>query len=309
MEVTPELLEKYGKGLCSASEVRFIERWMDKNEGFDHISVEANLENPKTLENRLWKRIRLSKTSIPRNAKKNPFSKSVRGIAAVLLVLLALGIFLALNHPGKVYRTGPGEMKTIVLEDGTKILLNAGSFMEVQRNFGASERKVTFHGEGYFDVATDTLHPFIINTKLSRTKVLGTKFNLSSFGQEVNTLTLDEGSVEFAPNGNASNTKLILVQGEQATLENGTLRKKTIKSENHKAWTNKVLVFQDTPFKETIAEIERFYGIKVTVEKTSLYKKKYNGYHTNPSIKSLLEDVGFVLGFEHQKEGNQIRIY
>ena len=146
MEVTPELLEKYGKGLCSESETRLVEQWLNKNEGLSDISMKAYLENPQNLENRIWKRIQLTKTTTPRDVKRNPLRKSSWRIAAVLVVLLALGIFFTLNNPGSVYQTGPGEMQTITLDDGTNIMLNAVSTLEISRDFGESNRKVTLIG-------------------------------------------------------------------------------------------------------------------------------------------------------------------
>ncbi len=71
-----------------------------------------------------------------------------------------------------------GKDFSLVLEDGTKVWLNAESSFEYPTCFNGSERIVKLSGEAYFDVVSDIHHPFIIETSNVRTRVLGTQFNL-----------------------------------------------------------------------------------------------------------------------------------
>ena len=70
-----------------------------------------------------------------------------------------------------------GKRQKVVLPDGTKVILNAGSYMKYPRQFGKEGRYVHFKGEAYFDVAKNKDCPFIIQSQDYKIRVLGTTFN------------------------------------------------------------------------------------------------------------------------------------
>lgn len=92
------------------------------------------------------------------------------GIAAAVLLCIVLSV---------VYFANPADMKVaqyeihvpygkrqkVVLPDGTKVILNAGSYMKYPRQFGKEDRYVHFKGEAYFDVAKNKDCPFIIQSQ------------------------------------------------------------------------------------------------------------------------------------------------
>jgi ferric-dicitrate binding protein FerR (iron transport regulator) len=85
----------------------------------------------------------------------------------------------------------------ITLPDGTKVWLNAASSLKFPASFGSLKtRSVELTGEGYFEVAKDKAHPFIVVTEKQEVEVLGTHFNINSYADEASTkTTLLEGSV------------------------------------------------------------------------------------------------------------------
>ena len=307
MEITPELLEKYGKGNCSEAEAQAVVKWLDYKRGFENM--EDGLKATLHLEENLWNRIKTTKAKIPRTRKSNFYSLDGWGIAASIIVLIGLGTFLLFPDNQTTYETEAGELKTCVLDDGTKVILNVASTLKVPKDFGEENRDVSLNGEAYFEVKKDSLHPFIVRTDESVTTVLGTKFNLSAYRDETNTLTLDEGMTLFYDKTNESDSGILLIPNEQATLDKGTLTKKTVGASQHKAWIQKKLVFEDQSFASVIRDLERFYGVEIEVKKQGMNNRKYNGTHTNPPLESLLEDMGFVFKFEYQKEGNTILIF
>jgi transmembrane sensor len=93
--------------------------------------------------------------------------------------------------------TAKGQTYQFTLPDGTKVWLNADSKLEFPSNFVNSKtRNVKLSGEGYFEVAKDKAHPFIVATDKQEVEVLGTHFNINAYKDESNTkTTLLEGSV------------------------------------------------------------------------------------------------------------------
>ena len=90
-----------------------------------------------------------------------------------------------------------GESINIILPDGSKVWINAGSKIIFPSNFAKDKREVEFSGEAYFDIETDANRPFIVNTKNVETKVLGTEFLITAYENSKNThVSLVEGAIE-----------------------------------------------------------------------------------------------------------------
>lgn len=86
-----------------------------------------------------------------------------------------------------------GQRAHIVLPDGSKVWVNAGSTLTYPSIFG-EERRVKLNGEAFFEVAKGTL-PFIVSTGKVDIKALGTQFNVFNYPSEELTVALLEGSV------------------------------------------------------------------------------------------------------------------
>ncbi len=128
------------------------------------------------------------------NPVQKQHSANVRwAIAASIVFLLTFGSFLILKNrslvnsaPEMVYdsfSTGNGEIKKIMLPDGTAIYLNAATTVRVPRNFksAAFRRVILDGGEAFFEVKRDTLRPFSIASGAYLTTVLGTSFNINAY--------------------------------------------------------------------------------------------------------------------------------
>ena len=89
-----------------------------------------------------------------------------------------------------------GKTSEVLLPDGTKVFLNAGSRLVYPENFTGKTREVFLVGEAFFDVSHDQKHPFIVQVSDLRVKVLGTRFNVSAYPSDnVIETVLAEGKV------------------------------------------------------------------------------------------------------------------
>ncbi|WP_103867213.1 FecR family protein [Aquimarina sp. I32.4] len=308
MEITPELLQKYAEGKCSKTEELEIESWLDPKGGFDTLNSEIDVCLHPEIEKVLWKKIAKTKNNIPEKQKKILNIKKWT-IVASIVILLGTSCFWGFFNKPVTYATAAAELKTIILEDGTKVTLNAASTLTITKNFNKKERVVLLDGEAFFEVIRDSLHPFVVQTKTTKTQVLGTKFNLYAYTGEDNTITLNEGKVQFSGVLSAYNNKVILLPNEQVTLNKIGILKKKVKPEQYNAWIKKKLVFRDKPFSLVIREIERFYNITITVKKEGIHNRKYNGVYDNPPLEVLMNDLSFVFNFNYKKEENKLLIF
>lgn len=156
-------------------------------------------------------------------------------------------------------RSANAEILNITLEDGTKVWINAASSLE-KLNFNEGERRVKLVGEAFFEVAKDSTRPFIVETAEQTVRVLGTKFNLKSYPNQKETLTLVEGKVSTT---SQKDNKAILTAGEVITLNDGEILPETFK-ENNLLWKEQVFAFEDETLSEVLDKISKWYNVKTS---------------------------------------------
>jgi len=133
---------------------------------------------------------------------------AMRWAAAILLpVLLTCTTIMYFNisnlRDGEmVASTTMGETSTLLLPDGTQVMLKENSQLSYSSSdFAHGNRTIQFQGSAYFHVSSDAEHPFLITTEKERVRVLGTEFFLvSEKGSRKDILSLDKGKVEFIDN-------------------------------------------------------------------------------------------------------------
>ncbi len=165
-----------------------------------------------------------------------------------------------------------GGQYKLVLPDGSKAWLNAGSMLTFPNTFEKDRRTIEMSGEIYFEIAPDPAKPFIVTVKSTadqketEVKVLGTHFNISSYSDEPQIkTTLLEGSVEIARNGISKR----LHPGQQAQIEQRSrepaINIKSVDAVNAVAWKDGRFEFNDN-IKDIMRQIARWYDVEIVYE-------------------------------------------
>lgn len=106
----------------------------------------------------------------------------------------------------------------LVLSDGTKVFLNADSELEYPVEFTGEKRVVDLKGEAYFEVKKDSLHPFIVRINGAEVTVLGTSFNVNTYGDDGHVYTtLVNGVVQVSSKKNGQEE--VLKPGMQSVMD------------------------------------------------------------------------------------------
>jgi len=166
--------------------------------------------------------------------------------------------------------TPKGGTYQVTLPDGTHVWLNAGTILRYPSKFDADQRVVELSGEAYFDVtqieskhAKNKKVPFLVRTNSQTIEVLGTQFNLSAYKEDGDVkTTLVEGSVRVA-SPTDEHLPVVLEPGQQSIYAGGKVAVATIDVEPFIAWKDGYFDFLYTPFPEMIAQIARWYDIKL----------------------------------------------
>ena len=206
-----------------------------------------------------------------------------------------------------------GQKFKVVLSDGTKIHLNSGTTLRFPIAFIKGHyRKVYLTGEGYFEVAKDKLHPFIVQSDGIDVKVLGTKFNISAYKDTpfVNTV-LVEGSVQLFKSNN-SKQKTLLFPGEKAAWmkSDNKIVINPVDVNDYTAWTNDQLIFKKVPFKTISKRLERAYNVSITNNNKELNDEIfYASFDQNiDKIEIVLSCLSKIYPFEYTVSDNTIII-
>jgi transmembrane sensor len=199
--------------------------------------------------------------------------------------------------------TAKGQTYQFQLPDGTNVWLNADSKISFPSQFTGKNRKIVLSGEGYFEVAKDKTHPFIVSTTKQDVEVLGTHFNINSYTDESATKTgLLEGSVKI-------NNRTIIKPGEQAS-SNGPDDVKVTPVDVDKvvAWKNGRFVFESESIESIMRKLSRWYNVEVIYQDdvkdipfTAFISRRDN-------ISKILEKITYTQNIHFKIEGRRITI-
>ncbi|AYN67944.1 FecR family protein [Euzebyella marina] len=187
-----------------------------------------------------------------------------------------------------------GKRFVLILSDGTKAHLNAGSSLRYPVEFiEGKSRQIFLTGEGFFDVSEDKNSPFIINANELNIRVLGTKFNLSAYPEDENIRTvLVEGSVGFYDSTtDFDETSRRLVPGEMAIWEKElkTIEFRETNTDLFTGWMDGRIIFSHMPFEDITKKLERNYNVIIQNNYQELNDIRFNASFDTETISQVFE--------------------
>jgi len=152
----------------------------------------------------------------------------------------------------------------MLLTDGTKVWLNAGSSLIYPVVFTGNTREVSVTGEAYFEVAHNSSKQFIVHNGSIDIMVTGTHFNVNAFEDDDNNIkvTLLEGAVKVK-NGSSNGA---LMPGQQALVHNEVKIVNNVNVENVMAWKNGYFQFDKAGLHSVLKQVSRWYDVEVVYE-------------------------------------------
>jgi ferric-dicitrate binding protein FerR (iron transport regulator) len=207
-----------------------------------------------------------------------------------------------------------GKTFKLVLSDGTTIHLNAGSSIKYPVKFiEGAQREVFLKGEAFFDVVKNVNQPFVVNVNELNVRVLGTKFNVSSYPEDKNINTvLVEGSVALHEKGDAYNASTAFLlepgyKGEWNPDSKATIVAK-VDTNEYTGWVEGRMIFRNTPFKIIRKKLERHYNVSIINNNEILEEKTYNAVFDVESIEQVLRTLNEIYSIEYIIDQNEIVI-
>lgn len=303
-----------------------------------------------------WEKVRTSLEQSP-VAKNKPHDRPLRifsgaGMLAAILLFAVVGVVFLYWGAGEsafemkyalssaqLYNTTAGQRRSIILNDGTQVWLNADSRLICSNDFDTgSEREVSLSGEAYFKVAHNPLRPFIIHTQKLNVKVLGTELNIEAYpGERKEVAALIRGSIEVSLRADPKR-EIILKPNEKITVLNNMLmsqntfpmKENNLRLKENKfivaplstdplldsgtvetAWMEGKLVFRDEPFGNLAGQMERRYNVQVHFTDDSLKNYRFTGIFSTETISEALHALQLTTPsdpFGYRIDGNDVFI-
>ncbi|MDR6943550.1 FecR family protein [Mucilaginibacter pocheonensis] len=325
-----------------------------KRRDFEFLNIYWNSSDTNYVDNalsfqKIKEKIKNQETAAATATLKKTSFYSWRAAAAIILLAGCAYFFysklispvspalVATKNSWQNKNTVKREKSTIVLTDGTRIILNSQSSLRYPTAFTGKTREVYLSGEAFFDVYKDRAHPFIIHTEKMNIKVLGTAFNVKSYPNEPQSeTTLIRGAIEVTLDDRPSD-RIILKPSEKLIVKNRLF--KTVRENagklNHAetnmgmqyvltsftplhqgdstvletSWTQNKFIFRDESFTALAARMERWYGIDIKFKNDSLKQYRFSGVFEKETINQALDALRMTENFSYKIKKTTIYLY
>ena len=288
--------------------------------------MEEEIETPTILANDLTDYTRLlekihQKANVPRSTKKRTLKlvtiKNIK-VAASLILILFTGYFLSQSWLEKqdeamasdtleiIERTtGIGEKLTLTMPDGTIIIVNSESTIQFNKSYGRIDRLITLKGEAYFDVAPDSIKPFLVSTNGGTTQALGTAFNVSTKNNDFQ-VALIEGRVKVEIGQNTTN----LIPGQMAVWNHSKntseIIVKNFNIEKITAWKEGKLNLNKKSLGQIMEDLGHRYGVSFKIDPNLDLEQRISGTFENKNLINILTGLSFSTAFTFELNGKQV---
>jgi transmembrane sensor len=244
-----------------------------------------------------------------RHTGRRPGRRFVRWLAAASVGAFALLLtqFMHVDAPAIRHGTAIGEQRSVALADGSIVMLNTQSEVEVR--IDRSTRHVSLlAGEAMFDVVADRERPFVVQAGNVSLRVLGTKFSVYRTGALTRVAVVD-GTVQLVPDDRLADAVLVtegetLVAGRDGVLPAGAGGD----FETAVAWTERRLIFNAAPLAQVVHEFNRYNAVPLVVEDSQLAARPVTTVFNANDVGALVTFLELEPDVEVQHDDDAIRI-
>lgn len=230
--------------------------------------------------------------------------------AAASVLLLFIGVFYYFSLPPKCEEVvdynevvvPKGEIKEILLCDGTLVYINSDSKLKYKKSSGEKQREVFLEGEAYFDVKHNANKPFIVHTKKNDITVLGTAFNVFAYPDEnIFRASLERGKILVSH----IDKEVVELEENQTYVfnkDNNTSEiLETSNIESYSSWKHGIFVFHNQRFIDILKKMERSHNVIFSLQNVEVGNSRFTGTFTaQDDIVTILEVLKIPTPFEYE---------
>jgi len=269
-------------------------------------------------------------------------------IAAVFCIAFFLGTVS--NQPQKIISSAQkatigyieikapfGARSEVKLNDGTVVMLNAGSSIKYRSDYNTLNRDLILEGEAYFKVAKNTDLPLVVNAGNINIKATGTEFNVKAYSDEgIIETTLVDGEVEISQNGKNIKDRVLVLepkqkaiyayQTDQITLEKikeieplavkppDIITDKLLVSpktdvEQATAWTMNKLIIRRENLESLCTKLQRKYNINFVFRDEEIKKHRFTGVLLDETLEQVMDVIKLTAPVDYVLDGKTVIMF
>jgi transmembrane sensor len=230
----------------------------------------------------------------------SPAQPWMRVAAAVLLLVgfWALARTFLLPRTAATVTVAAGAQRQLTtLPDGSKVWVNRNSTLRYAADFGQGSRTVRLKWEAFFEVQKDPSRPFTVLAGDTRTRVLGTSFNVRAYATEDSVeVSVVTGRVAFSPDYHkvAVQDSVLLTPGLRGVIRRtapALATQQRITDPNFRAWQQDELVFENQSLNQVARTLSRHYGTPVELSRPELANCRFTGTFHQAALPQVLRVV------------------
>lgn len=230
-----------------------------------------------------------------------------------------------------------GARSEVRLNDGTEVMLNAGSSIRYSSDYNLQNRDLVLEGEAYFKVAKNINLPLIVNAGNINIKATGTEFNVKAYtGEGIIETTLIKGEVEISQKGNKDKERILILepnqkaifayQSDQVTLERikeieplavrpaRIITDKLLISpktdvEQATAWTKNKLIIRSENLESLCAKLQRKYDVTFVFKDETIKKCRFSGVLLDETFQQVMDVIKLTAPVDYLIDGKTVILF
>lgn len=228
--------------------------------------------------------------------------------------------------------TNAGSKSSVHLPDGSLVILNTGSKLTYNKDFGVEGREINLTGEAFFDIAHNEQIPLIVHAGNVEIKVKGTAFNVKAYSEDsIVEAALIRGSIEVFSKSDPErkillrpNEKILIGKSATITSSEKDVKHSSVKEEifslgkikpnpadssiSEIAWIENKLAFYKEPFESLAKKMERWYNVSIHFTDDRLEKLTFTGSFEKEDIVQALDALRQSTPFQYTIENRNVII-
>ena len=235
--------------------------------------------------------------AMPRHQTRRAWFGSA--MAAALVAVIGVSTLNPFGNSNRI-QTAAGEHRTIELVDGSRIEINGGSVVEIDKDRPRFARLET--GEAMFHVVHRNNDPFVVETGNDRIVDLGTAFNVVRRERQTS-VAVSEGIVLYNPDRD----KVRLVAGKAIEVRDGDRQTPIVQDVDVTSiggWRTGLLVYNDAPLAVVAEDLKRTAGMDVHIAPTAVDLSFRGALIIDADRNRTIADLAALSGTKVQRQGN-----
>jgi transmembrane sensor len=237
-------------------------------------------------------------------------------LAAAAVLVIAIGTLVwrgrtppdeALTIAARELTTPVGGRDSLVLPDGSQVILGPGSHLTIAAGYGLAARELLLRGEAYFDVKHDASHPFVVNVNGATIRDVGTSFGVHADSTGGVRVAVVSGTVELTRAISSPSSTAVLNAGDIGTVSvtGAVVAQRGAGTDEDLAWRRGTLIFRDATMAEVRDDLRRWYGIELAVRDSSVLRRHMTATFTlRDSVGGVLNAIALLLPATIERRGD-----